>query len=200
LQNLLAERFHMVVQRGTKEFQGYDLVVSKGGHKLKQSSPEDAAFDQSQPRPMIAPPPPPPPGPGGRMEPLKLDHPGMMMLGRMSSKGLLMHMTARAQTLEQLINTIAGQLNRPVVDGTELTGKYDFDLEFSADAPMGMGGMLPPPPPGGGINPPGGDSPEDIAPALPTALQQQLGLRLESKKITLPTITVEKADKTPTEN
>ena len=74
-------------------------------------------------------------------------------------------------------------------------------LEASGDTPMGMGGMLPPPPAGGGINPPSSaDSPEDLAPALPTALQQQLGLRLESKKIPLPTVTVEKADKAPTEN
>ena len=201
LQNLLAERFHMVVRHGSKEFQGYELVVGKGGHKLKQSSPEDAAFDQSQPRPMTAPPPPPPLGPGGRMAPAKLDRPGLMVMMRMSPKGAVTQMNARAQTITQLLNMIARQLNRPVNDGTGLTGKYDFQLEFSGDTPMGMGGMLPPPPAGGGINPPSSaDSPEDLAPALPTALQQQLGLRLESKKIPLPTVTVEKADKAPTEN
>jgi len=191
----------MVVQHGSKDFQGYELVVGKGGHKLKQSSPEDAAFDQSQPRPMTAPPPPPPPGPGGRMGLPKLDRPGMMMMMRMSPKGAVTQMTARAQTINQLLNTIARQLNRPVIDGTGLTGKFDFQLEFSGDTPMGMGGMLPPPPPGGGgIGPSSADSPEDLAPALPTALQQQLGLRLEGKKIPLPTVTVEKADKVPTEN
>ena len=201
LQNLLAERFHMVVQHGSKEFQGYELVVGKSGHKLKQSSPEDAAFDQSQPRSMSAPPPPPPLGPGGRMGPVKLDRPGLMVMMRMSPKGAVTQMNARAQTMTQLLNMIGRQLNRPVNDGTGLTGKYDFQLEFSGDTPMGMGGMLLPPPPGGGINPPSNaDAPEDLAPALPTALQQQLGLRLESKKIPLPTITVEKADKVPTEN
>jgi uncharacterized protein (TIGR03435 family) len=200
LQNLLAERFHMVVQRGSKEFQGYELVAGKGGHKLKESSPEDAAYDQSQPRPMTAPPPPPPAGPGGRMMPPKLDRPGLMVMMRMSPKGAVTQMNARAQTISQLLNMIGRQLNRPVIDGTNLTGKYDFQLEFSGDTPMGMGGMLPPPPPGAGINPLSGESPEDLAPALPTALQQQLGLRLESKKIPLPTITVVKADKVPTEN
>jgi uncharacterized protein (TIGR03435 family) len=59
---------------------------------------------------------------------------------------------------------------------------------------------MPPPPPPAGAAPPAGDAPEDLAPALPTALQQQLGLRLDAKKIPLETITVEKADKTPTEN
>jgi uncharacterized protein (TIGR03435 family) len=201
LQNLLAERFHMVVQRGTKDFQGYDLVVAKGGHKLKESSPEDAAFDQSQPRPSTPPPPPPPPGPGGRMNPPTLARPGLMMMMRMSPKGAVVHLSARAQTMQQLVDAIANHLNRPVIDATNLPGKYDFQLEFSGDAPMAMGGMLPPPPPGAGINPPGNaESPEDLAPALPTALQQQLGLRLESKKIPLPTITVEKADKVPTGN
>jgi uncharacterized protein (TIGR03435 family) len=199
LQNLLAERFHMVVQHGTKDFQGYELVVGKNGPKLKQSSPEDAAFDQSQPRPMTAPPPPPPLGPRGHVELPKLDRPGMMAMMRMSPKGMVTQMNARAQTISQLLDIISRQLNRPAIDGTGLTGKYDFQLEFSGDTPAGMGPMLPPP--GGGINPPSNtDSPEDLAPALPTALQQQLGLRLESKKIPLPTITVEKADRVPTEN
>lgn len=202
LQNLLAERFHMVVQRGSKEFQGYELVVSKGGHKLKESSPEDAAFDQTQPPPPgSAPPPPPRPGPGGLMQLPKQDRPGLMVMMRMSPKGAITQLSARAQTTKQLLDVISNQLSRPVNDGTGLTGKYDFKLEFSGDMPMGMGGMLPPPPPGGaGLNPPSTESPEDLAPALPTALQQQLGLRLESKKIPLLTITVEKADKAPTEN
>lgn len=202
LQNLLAERFHMVVQRGSKEFQGYELVVSKGGHKLKESSPEDAAFDQTQPPPPgSAPPPPPRPGPGGLMQLPKQDRPGLMVMMRMSPKGAITQLSARAQTTKQLLDVISNQLSRPVNDGTGLTGKYDFKLEFSGDMPMGMGGMLPPPPPGGaGLNPPSAESPEDLAPALPTALQQQLGLRLESKKIPLLTITVEKADKAPTEN
>jgi uncharacterized protein (TIGR03435 family) len=200
LQNLLAERFHMVVQHGSKEFQGYDLVLAKGGHKLKLSSPEDAAFDQSQPRAPGAPPPPPALGADGRMQLPKQDRPGLMVMMRMSPKGAITQLNARAQSVNQLLNVIANQLSRPVNDGTGLTGKYDFQLEFSGDMPMGMGGMPPPPPPGGGTNPPDAASPEDIAPALPTALQQQLGLRLESKKITLPTITIEKAGKTPTEN
>lgn len=191
LQNLLAERFHLVVQHGTKEFQGYELVVAKGGPKLKESSPEDAAYDQSQPR-TGPPPPPPPPG-----QPMKLDRPGLMMMMRIGGKGMIAQMTARAQTMQRLIDAIANNLNRPVIDKTGLTGKYDFTLSFSADTPAGMPALPPPPP---GVTAPSVDNPEDLAPTLPDALPEQLGLRLEAKKIPLPTITVEKADKTPTEN
>ncbi|HEU5020316.1 MAG TPA: TIGR03435 family protein [Bryobacteraceae bacterium] len=202
LQNLLAERFHMTVQHGSKEFQGYSLVVGKGGPRMKESSQEDAAFDQSKPREPGARPLAPRIGPDGRMELPKQDRPGLMIMMRMSPKGAITQLSARAQTIQQLRDFIMNHLSRPVADNTGLTGKYDFSLEFSGDAPMGMGGMLPPPPPplGGNTDRPSMESPEDLAPALPTALQQQLGLRLESKKISVPTVTVEKADKVPTEN
>lgn len=192
LQNLLTERFHMVVQRGTKEFQGYELVVAKGGPKLRDASPEDAAFDQSQPRPFGPPPPPPPPG-----QAPKLDRPGLMMMMRVNGKGAIVQLRARAQTMRQLIDAMANHLNQPVLDKTGLTGKYDFSLNFSGETPAGIPSLPPPPP---GVTAPSADNPDDLAPALPAALPQQLGLRLEAKKIPLPLITVEKADKVPTEN
>lgn len=195
LQNLLAERFHLKLHKESKEYQGYELVQGKNGHKLKESSPEDAAFDQSQP--MKAPPPPPPPGSGGLP---KLDRPGMMMMMRMGGKGMVMHLTARAQPPSQLLNMISSQLNSPVIDKTGLTGKYDFTLDFAADGPPGNLMLPPPPMPPPGAAPPAGDNPEDLGQALPTALQQQLGLRLDAKKIPLDHLIIESADKVPTEN
>jgi uncharacterized protein (TIGR03435 family) len=44
LQNLLAERFHLVVHQGTRTFPGYDLVIKKGGSKLKESTPDPNAI------------------------------------------------------------------------------------------------------------------------------------------------------------
>jgi uncharacterized protein (TIGR03435 family) len=60
-------------------------------------------------------------------------------------------------------------------------------------------------PEGGGaaLTPPDG-APADLAsnsaPGLITAVQEQLGLKLESKKIPLDVLVIEKAEKVPTEN
>jgi len=197
LQNLLAERFHLKLHRETKEMQGFELVVGKNGSKLKESSPEDAAIDQSA-EPKGPPAGPPKPDANGF---IKLDHPGAIMMMRMSEKGAIAaHMTGRAQTISQLLNLIGSQLNRPVVDKTGLTGKYDFTLEY---APENMGTMMvggTPPPGAGATGPPAGGLPEDAEPNLVTALPEQLGLRLEPKKVQVDILVIDHADKTPTDN
>jgi len=41
VRNLLAERFHLVVHRESKESRGFNLVIGKNGPKLKQASDAD---------------------------------------------------------------------------------------------------------------------------------------------------------------
>jgi uncharacterized protein (TIGR03435 family) len=76
-----------------------------------------------------------------------------------------------------------------------LTGKYDFNLEFSPD----MAGMGMPPPPGGAS----ADRPvaaDEGGPDMMVAIRQQLGLKLDSKKMPLDVLVIEHVDKVPTEN
>jgi uncharacterized protein (TIGR03435 family) len=60
LQTLLAERFHLVVHRDTKQIASYTLLVAKGGSKLKDASPDqktgftDAAGPNGAPRTTFA--------------------------------------------------------------------------------------------------------------------------------------------------
>jgi len=49
MQNLIADRFHVTLHHEWKEFPGYELIIDPGGLKLKESSPEDIAFDQYSP-------------------------------------------------------------------------------------------------------------------------------------------------------
>ncbi len=195
-QNLLKERFGMVLHHESKEFQVSELVVAKTGSKLKET-----ALDPN------APPPPPPTGPP---EPPKLDKngfpemngPGLRMMFQNGPNGAVGHMVARAQPISGLTSMLGNQLNRPVVDKTGLTGKYDFNLEYTPDL-SGLPGLPPPPPGFGGPGPaPGAPPTEASAPGsnLAAAIEQQLGLRLVSSKAKLDVVVVDKAEKVPTEN
>jgi uncharacterized protein (TIGR03435 family) len=88
---------------------------------------------------------------------------------------------------------LANQVDRPILDGTALTGRYDFTLEFAPEM-RNMPGMPMMAGPGGSV--PEGES----APSLFTAVQEQLGLKLEPRKAALDLIVVDRLEKTPTEN
>jgi uncharacterized protein (TIGR03435 family) len=188
LQNLLIERFKMSIHRDEKELPTYVLLVAKNGPKLKPSSVDPAAPD---------------PGPTGKMVMGKDGFPDMragghgVMMAMMMGRGA--KMAASQASMQELAERLADQLGRPVVDQTGLTGKYEFELHFSME-----GLVMPPPPPGARMAPPPGavEAPSDgeSSPTLQTAIQEQLGLRLESKKAPLDLIVIDHIEKVPTEN
>jgi uncharacterized protein (TIGR03435 family) len=173
LQNLLAERFNLALHHESKEVQGYELVPGKRGPKLRESTEVESS------------------DPGPRMPPKmdangfpQLDRPGMVMMMTMGPKGSIARLTAKAVPVFALIQNLTGQLKRPVMDKTGLTGKYDFTLEFAPE----------------GLSPVQLDAPDESGPNLLTAVQEQLGLKLEPKKTLLDMLIIDRADKTPTEN
>ena len=76
--------------------------------------------------------------------------------------------------VRHLIAMIQGAVREPIVDRTGLTGRYDLDLEFNVE----LGGLRPPP-----ANAPGS--------SLSTAVQEQLGLRLQQQKALVMVLVVE---------
>jgi len=102
-------------------------------------------------------------------------------VGKMEAKHC--DMTALANTLPRLVG-------RPVVDQTGLTGRFDFDLEFSRDD-MGRMGV----PEAANA----GSLPTDLAVSVFTSIQQ-IGLKLEARKLPLDEIVVDKAERTATQN
>jgi len=95
---------------------------------------------------------------------------------------------ARNATMTQFASMLQrGVLDRPVVDKTDLSARYDFDLEWTPDDTQ-FGGNLPPVPPQNAVKP-----------DLFAALQQQLGLRLDSSRAEIDAIVIESVQK-PTEN
>jgi len=81
-------------------------------------------------------------------------------------------------------------LDRPVVDQTGLPGRYDFTLTWTPDETQfgGRGGQAPPP-----------ADPANAPPGLFTAIQEQLGLKLESAKAPVEVFVIDKLEK-PTAN
>ena len=183
LQNLLTERFRMVLHHESKQFQGFELTVGKNGSKVKPTRLGDSVETKMQPGPYKI---------DDDNFP-QFDQPGFLVAARLNRGASKMsnHVTAVAQPLSSLLLLLSGQLQSPVVDRTGLTGLYDFRMEFVPE-----GAAAQPPPPDG--------TPDTIAvnfvPGLITAVQDQLGLKLESKKIPLDVLVIDRAEKVPTEN
>jgi len=96
----------------------------------------------------------------------------------------------RHADMQALANTLPRFVGRPVVNRTNLEGRYDFDLEFS---PEDMRGMPAPP------NQPGAVPTAELGVSIFTSLQR-VGLKLESQKQPLDAIVVDKVEKVASEN
>jgi uncharacterized protein (TIGR03435 family) len=116
LANMLADRFRVVLHRGTKDAALYNLVYVRGD-KIKLSP------DQTPPGP-----PPGPTGPPVRQDPSLPPPPpprGSFSLGVSPTEGLV-RIAASAIRIRVLINIFQGQEARFVVDKTDMKGLYDI--------------------------------------------------------------------------
>jgi uncharacterized protein (TIGR03435 family) len=169
---LLEERFHLTVHQETREMPIYALTVARAdgklGTQLRLSTVDCAALGAA--RRGGPPPSPPPPGErprcGIRMAP-----------GQVAGGGF---------PLSQLANTLSQSLQRVVVDRTGLAGNFDFDLTWTPDQmPSG------PPPPGApplpAIDPNGA--------SIFTAVQEQLGLKLESTRGPVDVLVIDRVER-----
>lgn len=102
------------------------------------------------------------------------------------------HLTAQGMKLDNLASFLSGQLNQIVQNKTGLDGKYDFTLEWSPAADRTAG---PPPTGGEGGAPASGEAGTSVF----TAINEQLGLKLEPQKSSVAVYVVEKAEQ-PTDN
>lgn len=112
----------------------------------------------------------------------------MMRMGR----GLL---TAQAVGMADLSLNLSNGLGRSVIDNTGLTGKYDFELNWTPDPGQPAAAPFGPLPPGVQLPPP----PDPNGPSIFTALQEQLGLRLESQKGPVEMVVIDRVER-PSEN
>jgi uncharacterized protein (TIGR03435 family) len=169
LQPLLAERFQLKVRRETKEIPVYALVIAKNGPKLHVAKPGDTYPDGIK-RPDGT--------PGGR--------PGMMMWGR----GRLV---AQGIPITSLLPPLTQQLERTVLDKTGLKGTYDITLLWTPEdqAPMPNGAE--------GNRQGSGPAADSSGASIFTAIQEQLGLKLESQKGQVEGLVIDHVER-PSEN
>jgi uncharacterized protein (TIGR03435 family) len=192
LQALLLDRFQMKTHHETKDFSVYAVVVAKSGLKMKEAPPDpadatadgDKKTDQGAVNVSVS---------GGRG--------GVVANYGNGSFFTLGNNRIDAQKMQ--MNDVADMLarfeDRPVVDMTELKGKYDFTLTFTEEDYHAMmiraaisSGMALPPEAIQAMQNASGDS-------LFSALQM-VGLKLESRKAPLDVLVIDHAEKSPTEN
>ena len=157
MQALLEDRFRLKIHRETREVPVYALTLAKNGPKLapfREGSCAPIDFDTIAPR-----------QPGDQ----PLCHPGWIQ-----AKGANIAIDAQAMDVDEFSKFLQLMLDRPIIDKTGIAGRFDFRLEF---APDDMTPRFAPGTPGArSLDPIGG------GPFLREAMQEQLGLRLESTR------------------
>lgn len=171
VQALLADRFRLKVSHQTKELPVYALVVAKGGPKLTETQV-------------------PPPFRDGTAAPNR-GFRGIRMMGPGQLTGTNINIRLLADILSR-----QRELGRLVIDETGLKGNYDWTLKWTPD----QGGPMFKGPDGG---PPSADTPapDSSGPSIFTALEEQLGLKLESRKGPIESLVIDSIDiERPSEN
>jgi bla regulator protein blaR1 len=151
---ILEDRFALKFHHESKDLTQYVLVVAKGGLKMKEATPGDTYSN------------------GLKTESGTAGGAGMMRVepGELIGQGV---------QLQGLVRFLSFQFHSPVTDQTGLTGKYDMDLKWTPDETE-AGAMRPP---DGGQSGAGNPAPvTNAGPSIFTALEEQLGLKLEAHK------------------
>jgi uncharacterized protein (TIGR03435 family) len=185
--NLLIDRFGLKFHSETREVQGYELVVAKDGPKFKESEPETPKAADMDPDAV------------GQTKPrMKIGEDGLPIMPQGSTGVWMRNGRARGQwsrmSMEEFAKRLFGRSlagTKPVIDGTGLKGKYDLSLEWTPDRPA--------------LTSPAAQVTASIpvepsGPDIFSALQQQLGLKLQPRKVTVEMLVIDHIEKTPTEN
>jgi bla regulator protein BlaR1 len=175
LQELLADRFKLSLHREFKHFPAYELVIAKNGPKFQESKTGDRY-------------------PNGFRDSDGIARAGIMHFkdGQLIGQGV---------PIALLVRELSGEISREsggsiIEDKTGIKGNYDFKLHWSPDetqASIFRGAER------GQHGTDGLASSESAAPSLFTALQEQLGLKLESQNGPAEILVIDRVEK-PSDN
>jgi uncharacterized protein (TIGR03435 family) len=185
LRSLLADRFAFVAHTEMQELPAYLLRMQndagRPGPQLRQSGAQCAPM--SRPPEAAAPPAfvPAPPPPGEGREVTALDETPGRCPSVMARFNGIAHWSVRETTIQAFAGRLTMELRRAVVDRTGLEGAYDLDLTFTSDAAALVSTIT------------------GAVPVLPTALREQLGLQLESARVPVEVLVIDRVER-PTGN
>jgi uncharacterized protein (TIGR03435 family) len=166
LQRLLTERFGLKFHREQKEMLGYALMVGRNGSKLKASSGAPAPIPGQDGFPAV---------PEGIA-------PGVI---NVESVGVVHRLSAGAMSIADFADYLAAQTDLPVIDLTEVPGKYDIVFYYSKPLPISA-------------NP--AAAAVDNRFDLLSALHEQLGLELQRRKVRAELLIIDHIEQTPSPN
>jgi uncharacterized protein (TIGR03435 family) len=180
LRSLLADRFKLKMHTETRPADGMVLVAA--GPKLKKSAETDI-----RPTCVVG------PGPDGK-------NPGIanpILTGLITCRNISM-----AEFADRLSTVLSNDFKTPVVDGTGLTGRYDFQLSYTKDMRAATATPIVRPKAMAAAEADGTDGAADPngAISLMDAFPRQLGLKFEQQKRPTQVLVLDHIEETPTEN
>jgi uncharacterized protein (TIGR03435 family) len=175
---MLMDRFRLVVHSEKREVPIYALTVARRDGRLGPRLTPAAIDCQSLMNDMMK------RVQGGAAPPAPPERPdGGPACGMRSGPGP--RFTAGGTSMGSLARMLAVPVGRIVEDRTKLTGGYDFDLEFDASALAGFA--------------PGATPAAENAASIFTALEEQLGLKLQSERAPVEVLVIDRLER-PSEN
>lgn len=174
LRSLLEDRFKLKVHRETKQLPLYALTVAKSGLKLREGSCVSVDPNKQQPQPAAG------------------EKPPNICESRYGNNGPNRTLDWTGTNITDFTRwALPNIMSRTVIDKTGLAGRFDIHLEWTPDqATAGLTGSEAPVIPGGAS--PAGDTGTI---SIFTAIQEQLGLKLESEKGPVEVIVVDHVEK-----
>jgi uncharacterized protein (TIGR03435 family) len=181
LRNLLADRFKVEVRRETRPLSIYSMVIAKNGLKMPNTPPPHAKELGNS---------------GFATDGFPFVPPEVTGVTVFIINGQ-MRITAQQATMHELAVQLERLLDRPVTDETKLTAKFNFILNCSPEGLTGPGGRpLPALPRDAATGLEAGEPLRDVF----SALQSEIGIKLEPKRGPLEMIVIDHAEKVPTAN
>jgi uncharacterized protein (TIGR03435 family) len=191
LRNLLIERFKLKTHIEQREMQVYDLVIARSdgrlGPDIKPSKSDCSKADELNATRADA-------LAKGDLSAVVVAKPGQVLPCTLAPNlsGGPMNISVRGdgQEIRQLIELLTPMTGRHIRDKTGLTGRYDFDMKLDLQALLAMAQGM-------GMNVPAGAAaniPQSDGASLMTALNEQLGLKLESVRAAVDVLVIDSVE------